>query len=142
MTTRRLSLILSLLALGLMVLACSMSWQGSEPDDSHMALPLDDQGARATATRAEDRCQDLDSQLVSCSESLDRAWRPITPPHYPDKVRRLIEIKRRYELADEASRACRDAFGTSVSGSALRACLAHPSCDHFATCVADSMDNF
>jgi hypothetical protein len=66
----------------------------------------------------------------------------VTPPHYPEKLRALLEIRKRYELCDEAAQACRGAPGAQVSGAALGACLSHTSCDRFATCVADNLDSF
>ena len=140
MMIRYLSLFRSFLALGLLALACSIGWQGrgQEPE----AVPYVPHMAQAETGSGTARCHELDDQLITCSDYLDRAWRPITPPHYHDKVKRLVEIRRRYELADEAGRACRDAQGAPVSGAALRQCLAHTTCDKFATCVADNLDSF
>lgn len=142
MIVRNLSLFLSLLAMGLLALACSMGWHNRGHDDQPEAVPYMQHDDLTAAGSGAARCQELDEQLLTCSDSLDRAWRPITPPHYPEKVRRLLEIRKRYELADDASRACREAQGAPISGAALRACLSHASCDKFATCVADNLDSF
>lgn len=147
MLARRLSLFLSVLAMCLLALACSLGWQGGERTGPPEAVQSQRETAQvvvpATAEPSPaERCQRLDDQLTECSDSIARVWRPATPPHYPEKVRRLLEIKKRYELVDEAGRACRGAPGAHASGAALEACLARTGCDAFATCVADNLDTF
>lgn len=140
MVTRSLSLFLSLLAMCLLALACSLGWRavGGGPTAA-LATPSE---TAVEQPVAQGRCNELDDQLTTCSEALARVWRPVTPPHYPAKIRALLEIRKRFELTDEAGRACRGAPGAQVSGAALESCLAHTACDRFATCVADNLDAF
>lgn len=140
MFARRVSILLSILALGLMALACSLGHLGGGGDRPPEAVSV----MASTAVRVDDtvtrRCNALDRQLDRCAAALDRLYQPPIPDHYPEQLRRLIAIKKRYQLEQDASRACKCTPDAPVAGEALDACMRRASCDDFARCVAESLD--
>lgn len=145
MFARRVSILLSTLALGLMVLAAALIQLRDTSDQTPQAESVKADTAVATsATRANQtrRCNALDRQMDRCSDALDRLYEPPVPAHYPKKLRRLIAIKKRYELEQEATRACHCTPDAPVAGEALDACMRRPNCDDFARCVAESLEEF
>ena len=141
MFARRLSVVLSISALGLMVLACSLGYQGSSERPPE-AVAVSTTNAVVTADKSPTRCQELDLHLDRCSRALQRVWRPPVPEHYPPRLQRLIAIKKRYQLEKEAARACEGSPDAPVAGAELDGCLSRPTCDDFARCVADSLEDF
>lgn len=140
MFARRLSVVLSVLALGLMVLACSLGYHGRSERPPE-AVPVATTNAVVAAKKAPPLCQALDLQLDHCAQALNRVWKPPVPAHYPPKLQRLIAIKKRYQLENEAARACQGSPDAPVAGAELNGCLTRPTCDEFARCVADSLDD-
>ncbi len=140
MLARRVSILLSVLALGLMVLACSLVQLGDD-GDAPAAIPVVANTAVGTAPEVARRCSALDRQMDHCSEALDRLYQPPVPSHYPEKLRRLIAIKKRYQLERDATRACHCTPDAPVASEALDACIRRPNCDDFARCVAESLDD-
>lgn len=141
MFARRVSILLSTLALGLMVLAYSLVHLGSDTDKPPEAISVMEGTAVLPSAAVARRCNALDRQMDNCSEALVRMYQPPVPAHYPEKLRRLIAIKKRYELEQEASRACHCTPDAPVAGEALDACIRRPNCDDFARCVAESLDD-
>ena len=137
MLARRLSLVLSILALGLMVLACSLSYRstgGEAPSEAIQATPVG--GARAA------RCEKLNKQLHVCASELKRVYTPLVPEHYPTKIRRLIAVKKGYQVENGITRGCQDDPVAPGSKTALDRCLTRTTCDDFARCVSDNADDF
>ena len=141
MFARRLSVVLSISALGLMALACSLGYQGrsERPPAAEQVVTAT---AVVTAKKIPTRCQELDLHLDQCSQALQRVWKPPVPAHYPPRLQRLISIKKRYQLEKDAARACEGTPDAPVAGAELHGCLSRPTCDDFARCVADSLDDF
>ena len=142
MSLRRVSIFLSVLAACLMALACGLGWRSTGSEAGPEAIRASGDTAQAVVEDVSARCRDLDDQFLTCSDSLSKVWRPAAPAHYPQKVRQLLSIKRRYEMETEAVRACRGEPDARVSGAALRGCLQRATCDGFANCVADNFDPF
>jgi len=138
---RNVSIFLSALALGLMVLACSLVQLGEEANDPPQAVSVVASKAVGSNPEVTRRCNALDRQMDHCSEALERLYKPPVPAHYPQKLRQLIAIKKRYELEREATRACHCTPDAPVAGEALDACIRRPTCDDFARCVAESLDD-
>ena len=142
MFARRVSILLSTLALGLMVLAGALIHLGGDSDQPPKAVSVMATRAVVSQTDQNRRCNALDRQMDHCSDALDRLYEPPVPSHYPPKLRRLIAIKKRYLLEQEATRACHCKPDAPVAGEALDACMRRPNCDDFARCVAESLDEF
>jgi len=141
MFARRVSILLSILALGLMVLALSLVQLGDDSDRPPEAVSVMATTAVQTNPDLARRCNALDRQMDRCSDALDRLYQPPVPAHYPEKLRRLIAIKKRYQLEQDATRACHCTPDAPVAGEALDACIRRPNCDDFARCVAESLDD-
>jgi hypothetical protein len=141
MFARRVSIFLSALALGLMVLACSLVRLGGDSDQAPEAISVVATTAVSSNPDVNRRCNALDRQMDHCSDALDRLYKPPVPTHYPEKLRQLIAIKKRYQLEQEAARACHCTPDAPVAGEALDACISRPNCDDFARCVAESLDD-
>ncbi len=141
MLARRVSILLSALAVGLMVLAGFLVHLGADSHQPPEAIPVVATTAVGSTSDVARRCNALDRQMDHCSDALDRLYRPPVPAHYPEKLRRLIAIKKRYQLEQEATRACHCTPDAPVAGEALDACIRRPNCDDFARCVAESLDD-
>lgn len=141
MFARRVSILLSTLALGLMILAYALVYLGSDTDQPPEAVSVVATTAIGSNPEVARRCNALDRQMDRCSDALDRLYRPPVPAHYPEKLRRLIVIKKRYQLEQDATRACHCTPDAPVAGEALDACIRRPNCDDFARCVAESLDD-
>jgi hypothetical protein len=135
------SILLSTLALGLMVLAYCLVHLGDDTDRPPEAVSVVATTAVGANLDVARRCNALDLQMDRCSEALERLYQPPVPAHYPEKLRRLIAIKKRYQLEQEATRACHCTPDAPVAGEALDACMRRPNCDDFARCVAESLDD-
>jgi len=141
MFARRVSILLSILALGLMILAYALIQLGGDANQPPAAVSVMAETAVQTNPALARRCSALDRQMDHCSEALVRLYQPPVPAHYPEKLRRLIAIKKRYQLSQEATRACHCTPDAPVAGEALDACISRPNCDDFARCVAESLDD-
>ncbi len=141
MFARRVSILLSTMALGLMVLAGALIHLGADSDQAPQAVSIMATTAVGNQTAQSRRCNALDRQMDHCSDALDRLYEPPVPSHYPQKLRRLIAIKKRYQLEQDATRACHCTPDAPVAGEALDACMRRPNCDDFARCVAESLDD-
>lgn len=134
MLTRSLSVVLSLLAMGLIALAYTLGWQSPSAEPSivtHIGPSRVERERRAL-------CLQLDDQLQGCDESLQaHLGVPAGRAHLPEKVQRLLAIKERHTLERDALRGCLGAPDAPPTGAAMTRCLGRPTCDAFAACVAD-----
>ena len=142
MFARRLSVLFSIMALGLMVLACSLGYRITGEERYPEAVNVTPSNAVSEPTVTAYRCQELGQELDRCSDAFNSAWAPSSPAHYPEKIRRIVAIKKHYVLGKQATRACEDPAGNRLTGASLDACLAHATCDDFAACVAESLEDF
>jgi len=142
MIAQRLSILLSVLAMCLMALACSLGWRSEQQAAPPAAVADTGHTGRSLAEEVAQRCRQLDDRFLTCADEVRRAWKPATPAHYPKKVRRLLQIKHRYELETRALRACRGDPEAPAEAAGVQACAGRSACHEFANCVADSFDPF
>lgn len=134
MLARSLSVVLSLLALGLIALAYTLGWQSPAQGPAVATHIGPSQAERERRTL----CLQLDDQLQGCEQSLHaHLTSPAGRASLPEKVQRLLAIKERHTLERDALRGCLGAPDAPPTGAALTRCLGRPTCDAFAACVAE-----
>jgi len=135
MLARSLSVVLSVLAVGLLALAYTLGWQSPSARN-----PID-QGDSPSREKAQQHtlCNRLYDQLLGCEESLQARLleQKTRASRFPTKLRRLLAIKERHALERDALHRCLGADAASPMESDLTHCLGRPSCDDFAACVAE-----
>ncbi len=140
MFVRRVSMLLSALALALMILAGALLQLGDTSGPPRAAVSKMVERVSADPAGERRACTDLDLQMDHCAAAVSRLYEGVVGSGYPARLRRLIAIKKRYKLEQEAARACHCTPEAPVARDALSACMRRPSCDDFARCVAESLE--
>ena len=104
MFARSVSVTLSILAMGLMVLACSLGYRDTETTRQPEGVQVVAQAAQVPDTPALRQCDDTARRLTTCAVALQRLENPPVSGYYPEKIRRLMVIKKRYHLEKIATR--------------------------------------
>jgi hypothetical protein len=123
-----------------MALACSLGYQAGGNDRAPEALPVAERAEAPVSAPSAERCQRLSEQIASCSGAVTRAWQPQVSPLYTGTLRKLVEIKKRDALSEDAARICRGGPDDPAAPGSLEDCLDRPTCSDFARCVAESAE--
>lgn len=138
MLARRLSVVFSLLALVFLTLACTLGYKQGPADKAPQAVQAAVGVGPVVQPSAGPALHQLDEQLETCAEALIRPHAQTAAGPYPASLRRLVAIKKRDALQSRMTRAL--GAGPAADSDDVRHCLSLDSCDGFARCVTELLD--